>query len=323
VAGGLTAAQFRRHVAVGADAADEVEPRLRRAYSSVLRELGLDAATRFERYAQSLVASADDPQPKPSFSQPDADEVYPLDSAVHAISQRSYQPRSDAVGAQAAPPLDAAGIAWNLSDPLLAGVLEQMGMKITSIAEEQRREIMEIIQEGYDAGDSIQETARKLRANVRAMSAIRSERIVRTEMISAKNGAQHAAAIMTGAVPYKQWLATVDGRTRPSHAAVSGQTVPTGEAQSFDVGGYRLLYPGDPAGPAEEVINCRCVLLYTDRPEGEDGVPTQEDITGDPALWEAGRSAATAVQPSDGLKRRDLAGDSARVSVILRSRGHV
>jgi hypothetical protein len=28
--------------------------------------------------------------------------------------------------------------------------------------------------------------------------------------------------------------------------------------KAFRVGGYDLMYPGDPNGPAQEVINCRC-----------------------------------------------------------------
>lgn len=54
------------------------------------------------------------------------------------------------------------------------------------------------------------------------------------------------------------WLATLDGRTRPTHWAVWGSRVPLGTA--FTVGGEQLRFPGDPAGSAKETKNCRCRL---------------------------------------------------------------
>ena len=48
----------------------------------------------------------------------------------------------------------------------------------------------------------------------------------------------------------------MDGRTRPTHFAADGQRCsPEG---TFLVGGFVLAYPGDPAGPPQEVRNCRC-----------------------------------------------------------------
>jgi hypothetical protein len=32
--------------------------------------------------------------------------------------------------------------------------------------------------------------------------------------------------------------------------------------EPFIVGESELMYPSDPEGPAEEVINCRCAVLY-------------------------------------------------------------
>lgn len=54
----------------------------------------------------------------------------------------------------------------------------------------------------------------------------------------------------------KQWDATLDGKTRDSHRAVDGEIRELDE--KFSNG---LEYPGDPNGPAAEVINCRCVSL--------------------------------------------------------------
>ena len=59
--------------------------------------------------------------------------------------------------------------------------------------------------------------------------------------------------------PFKVWLATDDSRTRETHDLADGQR--TLMSEPFRVGGAALMFPGDPRGPAQEVINCRCSLL--------------------------------------------------------------
>jgi len=58
----------------------------------------------------------------------------------------------------------------------------------------------------------------------------------------------------------KTWRAVDDARTRMSHAAVDNTSVPF--AGSFMVGGFPLRFPHDPFGPAQEIMNCRCVLSF-------------------------------------------------------------
>jgi hypothetical protein len=64
----------------------------------------------------------------------------------------------------------------------------------------------------------------------------------------------------------KMWLATDDSRTRPDHREAEGQRVPVD--QPFTVGGAELMFPGDPSGPADQVIQCRCTMLLVE--VGED-----------------------------------------------------
>jgi uncharacterized protein with gpF-like domain len=59
--------------------------------------------------------------------------------------------------------------------------------------------------------------------------------------------------------PFKMWLATEDSRTRPTHRTADRQR--TLLSEPFIVGGARLMFPGDPTGPADEVIQCRCTML--------------------------------------------------------------
>lgn len=84
-------------------------------------------------------------------------------------------------------------------------------------------------------------------------------RIVRTEghrvQVESANDAQHDAKAK-GADIVKQWDAALDDRTRESHRQVDGEIRELDEP--FSNG---LMYPSDPSGGAEEVVNCRCALL--------------------------------------------------------------
>lgn len=86
----------------------------------------------------------------------------------------------------------------------------------------------------------------------------RTEMIARTETIRASNAGAMGLYDDWG-VERREWLATMDGRTRDTHAAANGQVRAKGEA--FDIGGSPMMYPGDPSGPPEEFINCRCTVI--------------------------------------------------------------
>jgi hypothetical protein len=91
---------------------------------------------------------------------------------------------------------------------------------------------------------------------------LRGETIARTEAIASLNQSRTEAmrqAIDTGAIRREDvrrtWIATKDNRTRDEHRAMDGETV--GLEEPFSNG---LMYPGDPAGAAASVINCRCYM---------------------------------------------------------------
>ena len=90
--------------------------------------------------------------------------------------------------------------------------------------------------------------------------------IGRTETLRALNGGRDEALRQlkdTGAVNDSHikriWDATGDSRTRETHRVADGQAV-VGMDAPFDIGGYAMMYPGDPAGPPEESIQCRCYM---------------------------------------------------------------
>ena len=89
----------------------------------------------------------------------------------------------------------------------------------------------------------------------------RAERIARTETCGAYNAGAIDAGFAEGQA-VKVWMATGDDRTRDDHLAAAGACVPI--ADRFTVGGEALMMPGDPQGPAHQIINCRCTVVFAD-----------------------------------------------------------
>lgn len=110
-----------------------------------------------------------------------------------------------------------------------------------------------------------------------------ARRIARTEAHGAREGGALAAAqameLATGDKYYKRWLSTDDDRTRLTHRVADGQMVPL--ASPFLVGGFPLQHPGDPEGPAHEVIQCRCSLQILDEGEVQEELQGQDGSLGE------------------------------------------
>ena len=95
-------------------------------------------------------------------------------------------------------------------------------------------------------------------ATVAGINKNKAMRIARTEGHRIQQTASYDAqkkAKEKGADIVKQWSAALDGRTRDSHRHVDGEI--TELDKPFSNG---LMYPGDPNGPAAEVVNCRCTI---------------------------------------------------------------
>ena len=74
----------------------------------------------------------------------------------------------------------------------------------------------------------------------------------------------------------KVWMATLDNRTRDSHAKLDGKTV--GLYDRFDNG---LDRPRDPDGEPAEICNCRCTLQYdVGQKKGKTRAARHGDVTG-------------------------------------------
>lgn len=120
------------------------------------------------------------------------------------------------------------------------------------------------ITDGMNAGETTEQIARRVDEVLSWGPAerwpARARTIAQTETTRARNAGTMAAgteqARVTGRILTKTWRAHHDERTRTSHWDASGQTQPF--YAPFLVGGEYLMFPGDPTGSPETVINCRC-----------------------------------------------------------------
>lgn len=92
-------------------------------------------------------------------------------------------------------------------------------------------------------------------------SEFRADTIARTEMASAYSNGHYEANIALGEYGpvYKEWIAVVDNRSRPSHAELDTIVLPYGE--DYEVDGEPMRGPHAPGASPGNVINCRCELL--------------------------------------------------------------
>jgi hypothetical protein len=128
--------------------------------------------------------------------------------------------------------------------------------------------VARIIEEAGIEGLSVYNTAKRIQKEIGYQNQYRAERIARTEIVSASNAGTLAGGHNAGIPVLKEWLPIVDDASRPDHADMAGQP-PIPMDDLFPVGGG-MSAPGDEAGGAEHVINCRCALVIVPDTSYED-----------------------------------------------------
>lgn len=122
-----------------------------------------------------------------------------------------------------------------------------------------KKQITKSITSSILQGKSIKHMADDLQKRITTMSRDSAIRTARTAVTGAQNAGRmdsYAAAEKMGVKLKKEWLATLDARTRHSHAILDGEQV--AQDKKFSNG---CRFPGDPQGPPWEIYNCRCTLI--------------------------------------------------------------
>ena len=123
-------------------------------------------------------------------------------------------------------------------------------------------------------GRSIKQMADDLQNRIVTMSRVSAIRSARTSVTAAQNAGRMdsyaAADAQWGITSKKKWVATKDVRTRHDHGMADSQVVDYD--QPFDVGGYKMMYPGDGSlgAPGHELYNCRCTVVNATDDDLED-----------------------------------------------------
>ena len=157
-----------------------------------------------------------------------------------------------------------------------------------------KRQITASVTSGILQGYSIGKIADDLQDRIETMNRASAIRAARTAVTGAQNAGRqdsYVAAEKMGIKMKREWLATLDNRTRHAHAILDGQRVAVNEP--FQVDGHKIMFPGDPTAEAYLIYNCRCTLIAA-----VDGVNTSDALRRDKdglipdmtfAQWEASK----------------------------------
>jgi uncharacterized protein with gpF-like domain len=110
----------------------------------------------------------------------------------------------------------------------------------------------EIITQGQKEGIAAGVIAGNMRTFYKENTEQKATRTATTEVAQSSGFARNESAKDAGKRK-RVWVTMGDGLVRDLHSAINGQARPFGKRYSNG-----LMFPGDPGGPPEEVINCRC-----------------------------------------------------------------
>jgi hypothetical protein len=140
-------------------------------------------------------------------------------------------------------------------------------------------EVEAYVQREEDAGTAMPAIVSGVRELYAGRKPVWAERIATVNVVGGINQAALFAAFDAGSSA-KQWLSRRDSRVRDTHVKADGQVRLLDEP--FRLGGFDgharslLMFPGDPTAPLDEVINCRCTLLFSPPKRGTKALPKTE-----------------------------------------------
>ncbi len=147
---------------------------------------------------------------------------------------------------------------WSVPDTKVLEFLSKRENRISGLADAVWQDTKASLDAGISAGETSAQLAQRIRETFGGLDKERAQTIAITET-GAAFGFGRQEAMQEAGVSAKRWLTSGLPNVRATHLAAEGQVVPVDQA--FSVGGAQLLHPGDPNGPAAEVINCHCVSV--------------------------------------------------------------
>ena len=124
-------------------------------------------------------------------------------------------------------------------------------------------EIHDILKLKESEGLGPREVGRLIQDKFGQLKGYEAERIARTECNRASNTYNYTTLRDDKLIDYMMWISKIDNRTRgqkkhdkANHIKMDGEIIK--KDGTFSNG---LRFPGDPSGPAQEIINCRCTIV--------------------------------------------------------------
>ena len=240
-----------------------LDEQARQAAEATFTALVLAALTRWLRRVRDVVLAPwrlfrSQPDPTGMYStQPQwNEEVDTLVEQLQEVARRAWEAATDAP--------------FVSTDSFIQAQLAQTRNLLVRIPDEVYNLIFAEISDGVNAGEDIRQIAERIDNVLNTTASERWPNRARLIAVTEVNRAGNAGALAAGfqnqrieGTPlFKRWLDSSDRRVRPTHRKADGQQVPL--EQPFIVGGFPLMFPGDPTGPPEEVIGCRCSLLVVE-----------------------------------------------------------
>jgi hypothetical protein len=151
---------------------------------------------------------------------------------------------------------------WKFPPAKAQEFINSRSQSVQGCGETVRSQLNTAITEGTEAGETMEDLSDRVRGVFNNLTKYESKRIAMTETGMAFNFSRHETMTEAG-VELKSWLSSHGPNVRSAHAAAEedygDSPIPMGEP--FVVGGEELMYPGDPDGSAENVINCQCIQI--------------------------------------------------------------
>jgi len=172
------------------------------------------------------------------------------------------------------------------------------------------KKVNNIVKQGIIQGEGVQQITDRLCRDLCTMNENKMKMFARTALTEAQSAGrqqQMQDAHDMGIEVKKQWLATLDGRTRDSHRYLDGKEVPFDKPFKSEFGD--IMFPGDPTADAADVFNCRCtiVTIYPKYDTGREDWRQNEIIEGQEyRKWKEGKAKNSKTISASGVEGKDI-----------------
>lgn len=125
-----------------------------------------------------------------------------------------------------------------------------------------KKQITAQVTSGILQGEGIGKISDRLQTNIPEMNRTSAIRTARTAVTGAQNSGRmdaYTQAEKMGIEMEREWVATLDNRTRHAHQILDGKRAPIDKP--FKVDGQEIMFPGDAKAAPYLVYNCRCTLV--------------------------------------------------------------